>query len=431
MFLSCNILSEIVQYLSLPELLIVSQVNKKFKESAKNQKWYKREFTKLWINNCNSSTIFIKNWKKLCVKGLRIETYWNTLPITMMSRDHLEIIYQEVKVALSNPEIFLPDLRKDMLSFPTILQDILANPEEIDASSNYYYIGNIENAINDIQNLISKDPEGVFINTLMPLLKAIQKSITLYCKGAKNLISESIDILEVYVEQWNSYSFAIKQLSIILTPISNMINDIYRLKESDNANMLGFSFVKIMTDIWKKKTFNKLKTRLFDNFLIEFDLSRKQTFCTSSSQKCKSFIESLLDISLNEISIHFKNYSKLTLDDPYKTLHDLVLLNSSVFYQTCDIDLEDYRVISFIFPQVTSVELKKLYNKIIGERLNTADFNLDFIDSGEKVEDYMIEFKAKYLGYTTSDIYKYSLCRNIKIIDVLAHIQYYRYEYCT
>ena len=119
----------------------------------------------------------------------------------MMSRDHLEIIYQEVKVALSNPEIFLPDLRKDMLSFPTILQDILANPEEIDASSNYYYIGNIENAINDIQNLISKDPEGVFINTLMPLLKAIQKSITLYCKGAKNLISESIDILEVYVEQ--------------------------------------------------------------------------------------------------------------------------------------------------------------------------------------------------------------------------------------
>ena len=38
MFLSCNILSEIVQYLSLPELLIVSQVNKKFKESAKNQK---------------------------------------------------------------------------------------------------------------------------------------------------------------------------------------------------------------------------------------------------------------------------------------------------------------------------------------------------------------------------------------------------------
>ena len=88
-------------------------------------------------------------------------------------------------------------------------------------------------------------------------------------------------------------------------------------------------------------------------------------------------------------------------------------------------------MISFIFPQVTSVELKKLYNKIIGERLNTADFNLDFIDSGEKVEDYMIEFKAKYLGYTTSDIYKYSLCRNIKIIDVLAHIQYYRYEYCT
>ena len=425
MILTVNTLSEIFKYLSLTDLLSVSQVNKKFSLSAKNQSIFKREFLKIWISNSECSKAFLIDWKYLCVKGLRIDTYWNTVPMNIIKREYIDVIHKEVRDALSTPEIIIPELRKDMLSFPTIIQDMLGNNNESICS---FYPYNIKSSFKNVKIMISKDPDTIFLNFLMPIMNAIKKSISLYCKGVKSIICENEDILETYIEQWSSYSLSIKRLNMLLSPISDMINYFYSIKEPLVTDVLDFSVIKMMIDIWKTKVFNKLKIRLFYQFLKELDVTRKQSFCFYLCQRPKIFIESILDITLNQINIHFKNHSKLLLEDPYKSLHDLALFTSINYYQACD--AEDADVISYIFPQVTAIELKKLSNEIIKERFNTTN-DLEFLETIKKNEDFTIEFKAKHLGLTTEDIFKYSQCKNINLIDVLTHIQYYQHEHCT
>lgn len=243
------IASEIVSYFNLSDLLAIALVNKAFNKATHNPAIWKREFMRLWMSdeqfNSENNLHVHSYWKELCLKGLKCDQSWKNLSGDLFTDSEISILSSELQTALKFPQIpFLP-LRRDINTFPTLLQDMFGNPYDqipdetyegyVDILNNYlhsastYLCGEIQNS-SDLRklaasrwNLVSNDNiseeriSGYSESTcdtdeeisskftykgtpsfLLKFYKCLTKNIDLFCKGICMKLIESTDIISDY-----------------------------------------------------------------------------------------------------------------------------------------------------------------------------------------------------------------------------------------
>ena len=426
MDLSKNILLEICAYLPVTDLLSLGMVNKRFYMITQSASLFKPEFCRLWLNRSIDSNSCNSLWKSLCVKSLRINKSLNFLHCSESAKSHTYRILKAVKEILADPQILLPELRRDIISYPTVFQNILAGPGDTQNPLPSFYdqeiLSSLSPSFHFLEQIFCQNPKEIFQRILLPVSKAIRKCLRNYCRGTALFISESNDALGSYCELWEYFSSSIKRVNMLLQPLADMINEVIEANDSS----IQLSFQSIMLEVWKDQVFEQLQSLLYENFLQSIRKIRAGEDSNYGFEKCKQFVEYVLDITLNEVNIHFKNYSKLVMEEPYRVLHDLVLVESQGFYDECSVEYEDIEVSNCMFPQVTSVALKKMYSNAIGKRLNLEDFDSEDIESIRKDQDFLVEYRAKTLGITKEDVYKYSLCKGVSLVDIFSHIGKYK-----
>lgn len=182
------------------------------------------------------------DWKTLCKKGFEIRSNWLNLSGIFLTFQESLFLYKELIGNLKNPIIPFPALRRDMQSFPTILQDLLGNPgDQFEGDFDYEeYVNAFAGALDDkkdamyseidsisdlnlltafrwnISNIdvpeerlsmesLSTDLSDVEIYgktqthcILLRIFETILETVQFFCDGSANTISESPDIAFEY-----------------------------------------------------------------------------------------------------------------------------------------------------------------------------------------------------------------------------------------
>lgn len=457
--LPASILSEIMTYLSLPELLNASQVCKRFYYSSNVPCLYRREFLHIWTSLTDGPGQASDNWKSLCLSGSRVKQYWQNLSDYLFTRSEIKLLYEEVVNTLAFPTPVMPSFRRDVFSFPTLVQDLLANP-----SDQYLIDDEFEEYSNVISSYLQEFSEDLYYKTsstdlacarwnaqrpkerdsigsvstqdsyensesyLISLFKAIKKSIKVYCEGIAQVTLEASDVLDAYCNSWENYSFSIKKINSLFLPVTETINDFYDLcypgKDCPRIN-----FMKVMTGIWRKKVFDLCKEKLVIAVIQEYSYLKKNKYINGCNSK--RLVESLLDISLNELTIFFKSHSLVNIEGSYNYLHLSILEYLKESYKTLDIDFSlEEDLLRYMFLPVTVREARRIYCEVVGNATGNEEFIKASQDFTKNEDDLMIEWRAKNIGIPTNfeseDLWKFSQCRDTKLIDILNHLQGYQ-----
>eukprot|EP00826_Nyctotherus_ovalis_P054424 TRINITY_DN7125_c0_g2_i12.p1 TRINITY_DN7125_c0_g2~~TRINITY_DN7125_c0_g2_i12.p1 ORF type:complete len:225 (-),score=33.54 TRINITY_DN7125_c0_g2_i12:537-1142(-) len=135
-----------------------------------------------------------------------------------------------------------------------------------------------------------------------------------------------------------------------------------------------FTVTRAMATIWKTKVFDKLKDILFTSFRTTLFLQRQQQAKELRSKKGKlemdffsdaksggllgRFVQSVADISVNEVKIHMLGSTKFAPDEAYTQLQEAVLEDTR--YAACDGGRRYYREIDVM---KSGRELKEVMEK--------------------------------------------------------------------
>jgi hypothetical protein len=91
-----------------------------------------------------------------------------------------------------------------------------------------------------------------------------------------------------------------------------------------------------MATLWKHKVFNKLKHILFTSFRALFNLEQQAKpvneisdfFHKAKSTLLNRFVQSISDLSINEVKVHMLGSTKFVPDGPYEELESMILANT-------------------------------------------------------------------------------------------------------
>ena len=380
---------------------------------------------------------------------------------SIFTRFELNILYNEIFQTLAFPPPVFPVLRRDIFCFPTIIQDLLGNPEyqfqtefELeeysDVISNYlteysdslYHETSKEDLASirwnakktherdSIGSMSTQDSDENRQGDLIEFFKGIKKCIKLYCLGVGELLNESNDLLNLYCNYWENFSFSIKRINSLFLPVTEMINEFYEMRYGGSNGCPRINFMKIMTGIWRKKVFERCKERILNEVVNEIYKLRGEELQYGNIIQSKRICESLLDLSLNELNIFFKNHSLLALEGPYQYIHMGVLEHLKEYYQAFNVNYaKEEEIISNIFINVTLREARRVYCKIIGQITSNLEMIIESENYEKNDDDLMLEWRAQCLGINTcqnsEDLWKFSQCREDKLIDILNHLQSY------
>ena len=463
-----SILSEIMTYLSLPEILSAAVVNRRFLSASNSQRVYRREFLRIWMNSTDTQGQASTLWKSLCLRGINSKRYWQNLSACDFTIFDIRVLYEEVIEALASPPPVFPVLRRDIFSFPTLMQDLLANPqdqymcevdcqvysEEIDthlqmfSGELYQQTSNTDlirirwcagkkcgrESIGSVSTQASyEDVPGN--SYLVQLFTGVKKCVKAHCAAVAEVIMENEEALVVYSNYWENFTYSISKINSLFLPVTAMINEFYEMRFPDKDSCPRVNFLKVMSGIWRKSVFERCKERLLAAVIQEISSLRKEKLEYWYSIESKRLAEGLLDISLNELNIFFKSHSMLALEGPYQYLHLGVIDYLKGYYQATPVDFtSEENLLANIFPTVTVREARRVYCAILGTA-NSDSLLVQESQNFDKTEDdLMAEWRASNIGIPISqsseDLWKYSQCRESKIIDIFNYLQgYSEYNY--
>ena len=126
-----------------------------------------------------------------------------------------------------------------------------------------------------------------------------------------------------------------------LGPICSLINQCYACLYPDFPKYPAFSFTRAMTVLWKVHVFDKLQADLFDAFKAVLSSERKpelspdRSMCAANNGICfqetknyailSRFIQSVVDLSTNELKVHMLGHTHYSPDKPYEDLESVTL----------------------------------------------------------------------------------------------------------
>lgn len=300
-----NVIFEIFSFLDLKNLNVVAAVNKKFRKIALRPVLYKKEFLRIFFIGCGDGISFCDTW-------VSVARTMGVFAGMLGGNEFLPYgkVFEWICLQLSMPQIPLPKLRKDAISYNTTYQNIFA-----------YFI--LDNSAIRKKNLnFTQDPEtSKKFSKKIPFFSSFSILVKTYCQGIQLQLSESEEILETYLKLWEKFSFSSEN---ILDEIFNFFSN----EDLENFPEISEFFLRLpstLTGIWTETVFFALWERLSKQFF--------QEFCEGFSgnneklELCRRFCEALVDLSINEVNVHFIDHSKLDLGGPAKVLEDFVSLN--------------------------------------------------------------------------------------------------------
>lgn len=111
------------------------------------------------------------------------------------------------------------------------------------------------------------------------VLLLIFDTVTFHCRLANEVISEIQDelkFLQEYDKRWNAYVASMIKFDEILTPLSRIVNKVYKRVFPNYPACPQFSFLRFFITIWRREVYNLCKESIEDyvvKILFKFDKS--------------------------------------------------------------------------------------------------------------------------------------------------------------
>lgn len=167
----------------------------------------------------------------------------------------------------------------------------------------------------------------------------------------------------------------------MFSPISELINEIYEVNFPESEGSPKMTFMRYMITSWRRNVFSKIQDNLTKDINEMIDSQRLNLIDGKNLDYLKvdtlrMIVECLMDISLNELNVYFKNHSRLQLEGPYEDVHLEIISNSHDFYskiQQHPSELakffdKDHEFLSIFLPNSTLTHIKIQKMKILLNR---------------------------------------------------------------
>lgn len=131
------------------------------------------------------------------------------------------------------------------------------------------------------------------------------------------------------------------EIEKVFEPVGRIVNSCYEALFPGFPRFPKFSFVRIMTTLWRDKVYSKAAPYLLNSFIGLMKSVREteigaykenlpqqlleEYIKSRNSQLLGRFVQAIADLSINELTIHYLGSTKVDLEDPYKCLHNVIL----------------------------------------------------------------------------------------------------------
>ena len=208
----------------------------------------------------------------LSEKGLKINealgqwlSYVNEIAQEIISYDETQIFFN-LRWYRGNPSYKLNSRQR-----PLLLKDNCDRPilqfnsyYSSDSDSSTYTSTQFKNQIADML----KKPD--IKSHLILLLLLIHETVTFHWRMANEIIIEIEDdtmFLEEYDKRWNAFVASMIKLDDLLTPLSRIVNKVYKRTYPNYPCYPHFSFLRFFIFIWKREVYTVWKESLEDNIV--------------------------------------------------------------------------------------------------------------------------------------------------------------------
>lgn len=137
------------------------------------------------------------------------------------------------------------------------------------------------------------------------------------------------------------------ELDKVFAPVCKVLNNCYEAVFLGFPRFPKFSFVRVMTILWRDYVYAKITPLLLSSFIelmksvreAEIGAFKKNLPKELLEENVKSrnlqlvgrFVQVIADLSVNELSIHYLGSTKVALQDPGLHFHSLVLTETKYF----------------------------------------------------------------------------------------------------
>ena len=218
---------------------------------------------------------------------------------------------------------------------------------------------------NEDQARILEIDQFEFLLVFKKMLENQLSSIYCYLK----LLKDPFEIIQEYNMRWMGYVCAIFEYEKVFKEFLEGFNDSYQNMFPEQPAFPKFSFLRMMCKMWLKNVYSKLEKKLIKNFNL-IQLSRRSMLCESLGIKVdyfdntagqilrkntyfsgnveriqelsESFISSVIDLSLNEINVHYLGHSELIYGSAFCKLNESIIKTTEKFYlDLCQMSASD------------------------------------------------------------------------------------------
>jgi len=134
------------------------------------------------------------------------------------------------------------------------------------------------------------------------------------------------------------------ELEKVFQPISKALNECYKATFPDLCRNPQFSFMRAMIILWRKKVYSKIKNNLIEAFVHLLKTQREREI-KKGQMKSKErtlyftpfleekggleqlarYIQTIADLSVNEVTIHYIGSTKVKLYEPYIEVSKVII----------------------------------------------------------------------------------------------------------
>jgi hypothetical protein len=316
------------------------------------------------------------DWKALLITGLRIPESWLPLSEDLFTESEVTLLCNEFFEVLVSPMPPLIELKRESHVFETEFQDYLSKVErpEMDLEddcmqpfethlqqiyseaaedldqlhSMRWNLPVYEKALGSGRNSLSTmdSDEDLPLDTATPnLLKmcqAVQATTKFWCEFSNVLLSSVTsedDLITEYAKRWNAFSAAALDIDQKFSKFNAVFNEVYSAAAPDCPQYPKFSLLRLMAFEWRRSVLDCFLERLVEagaNVLKRYRESTDFNVKESALELLWRLSTSLLDLSVNELSVHFSQHSQFDEQGPYAALHDRLLHDSTEVFRRLD-----------------------------------------------------------------------------------------------
>lgn len=285
-----------------------------------------------------------RDWKGLLEAVLKVERLWKG----ELGAGHVgERAGFHVAWILRRPEIPSPRLSREGSTYSTSSQQLFAdalkgceipgNCEEMtgmewmDARTDCLLAevaGHVEEELLLKARWVLRDSSLPFHRSQAAILRlyyCVKRTIQTHCHFVCAVLEESstLDALLVgYCTQWAAFSAACAHLEADFRGFTNLLNDIYEAKFPSRNALPRFSMTKLMTILWRRAVFYHFQ----EDLLRAAECTVAQVHRDPRARdKMQVLSQALVDLSVDEYTIHMLQHSRVQLDGPYNALQEVIL----------------------------------------------------------------------------------------------------------